>query len=144
MAITRRAIVDSFANRYGSTTKQDGKSSRLNALKIDNVGRDEGDEYEALHQHTKRINQFAPMARPRDHDDEANVRFLTKAVEGTEWTLNSQRRLPTEPSFQILRNEHYSSMRELDAFRDGSAKEPGTSTANFLRSLWRDSTEGRK
>lgn len=65
-------------------------------------------------------------------------------MEGTEWGLNAQQRIPTKPSLQILKNTIYSAMKELDEFCEGSSKELRTSAGNFRKSLWRDSKKGKK
>lgn len=68
-------------------------SSRLDALTIAKVRNKDEDKYEALDKLTKIVNHLASMARPKERDDEAKVRFLTKAVEGTECGLNFQQRI---------------------------------------------------
>lgn len=65
--------------------KQAEISIRLDALEKENVGDSGEDDCEAFEKFTKIINQFAPMPRPKDRDDEAKIGFLTKAVAGVEW-----------------------------------------------------------
>lgn len=52
-------------------------------IKMSDVKDKEDDDYAALEKLTNRIDQLAPMARLKDRDDEAKVRFLSSAVNGT-------------------------------------------------------------
>lgn len=60
--------------------KQTEPSNRFKAIRIENVRGDNEDDYEGLDRLNKRINRLGPMDREKDRDDEAKVRFLTKAV----------------------------------------------------------------
>lgn len=52
-------------------------------LKMSNVKDDAEDDYAALDKLIARMDQLGLMARPKDRDDEAKVRFLTRAVNST-------------------------------------------------------------
>lgn len=71
-----RQLCDSFGNRYALMTKQTKISNWLDSLKIKDVKAEGEDNYEAVDKLTARINQLVPMARIKDRDDEAKVRFL--------------------------------------------------------------------
>lgn len=72
-----KLLCDSFAARFASVSRQIEISSRLDAIKRDDFKEKDNDEYMVLDRLTRRINQLALMARLKDRDDEANVRFLT-------------------------------------------------------------------
>lgn len=65
-----------FLARFASMTKQCKISNRLDAIKLEDVREEEGDDYVVLEKLTRRINQLASMARIMDKDDEAKIRFL--------------------------------------------------------------------
>lgn len=50
----------------------------------------------------KRLNKLASLDRPTDRDNEAKVRFLKRAVEGTKWGLHAQQWIPVQPLYQQL------------------------------------------
>lgn len=75
---------------------------------MEDVREEDDDEYAALDRLTTRIDQLTPMARPKDRDDEAKVRFLSSAVNGTAWGLSALQRLPAERSYQRLINQRAS------------------------------------
>lgn len=71
----------------------------------------------ALEKLAQPIDQLASLARIKDRDDEAKVRFLTRAVIGTQWGLSSLQRTPNETSCQRFINALYTSMRELETYK---------------------------
>lgn len=76
-------MVESFGSSYASLTKKEVISNRLKAIKIDDVKEDDEDDYAALDRLTRRINRLVLIAREKDRDNEAKVRFVTKAVTRT-------------------------------------------------------------
>lgn len=78
------------------------------------------------------------MARPEDRYDEAKVKFLTKAVEGTKWDLNAQQSVPSELAFQSLTNSLCISTMELSTYHAKANKEPSTISGSLRKSLWKD------
>lgn len=91
-------------------------STRLEAEANESVGEDDGDDYATLDKLTRRINGLPAMARPKGRDDEAKMKYITKSVSGTKWSLHARRRISLEPSFQRLTNALYKSMRGPDPF----------------------------
>lgn len=121
------ALVEHPAYRFASITKRADTSSRLDLVKIDDLRQHGKDDYEALDKLTKRMNQLALAARMKDGDDEAKVRFLTRAVASTKRGSNAQQRAPIKPTFQRLMNALYTSIIEADTYRadkNGTKEEP--------------------
>lgn len=111
-----KILVDSIKSKCASITKKAEISSRLEAMRIEDVRKDNDVDYAALVGSTKRINQLAPIARSKDNDYEAKVRFMTKAVTRTTRGLHAQQRILPQQSFQCLANALYMAMRELVTF----------------------------
>lgn len=65
-------------------TKQRQISHQLDTIQLEDIGDDENDDYMALGRLAQRIYQLSPMARIKGRDDEAKVRFLTRAMVGRE------------------------------------------------------------
>lgn len=99
-----KQLEEAFSRRYASVTKQTEISSRLESLTTEEVGGEDEDKHKALEKLTQMRNELAPIARPKDRDDDIKVGFLTKAVQGVEWGLNAQQWIPPEPTFQRLIN----------------------------------------
>lgn len=105
-----------IAERVSSVTKEVEISNSLDALHFEDFREKDDEDYAALDKLTKRINQFSQMARTKDKDDGARVRFLTRAVVGIPWGLCALQSVSSEPSYQRLVNALYTSMRELDPY----------------------------
>lgn len=88
-ALNWKALCKSFAARFVSITEQTEISNRLDAISLEDVRSNEDGDYTALGKLTQRIDQLASMRRPKDRDDEAKVRCLTCAVNGTQWGLSA-------------------------------------------------------
>lgn len=85
---------------------------------------------------TKRINRVAPIARIKDGDDEAQARFVTKAVAGKRCRLHAHQRIPLESSFQRSFNALCTTMREIGTLQQQSAsEEKRDDTGVFRKSL---------
>lgn len=67
--------------------KTDRISNRFEVLRLKNMEEDGDDDYVVLARLTERANHLPPMARAKDREDEARVRFITKAVGRTKWEL---------------------------------------------------------
>lgn len=89
-------LCELFAARYSSFSKQTAISNRLESLRLNDVREAGDDNYAALDKPTTMINQLCPMARVKDRDDEAKVRFLSRAVIGTAWGLSALQRIPSK------------------------------------------------
>lgn len=80
-------------------TKRTKISYRLEALRPKYMKEHGDDDYAALDDLTKRINHLAPMARTTDREEEAEVLFLKRAVDSTQWGLAALHRTPLEQSY---------------------------------------------
>lgn len=74
-----------FAAGFASITKQTEISNRLDAIKLEDVRCEEDSDYKAPEKLAQRIDQLGSMARTKDRDVEEKIRFLTRAVNGTQW-----------------------------------------------------------
>lgn len=79
------------------------------------------------------------MARPKDRDEEAKVRFLREAVRGTEWGLRATSHVTDKYSYQSNISAMNTSLRDLALFKKACNKENNdTGQSQFMRkSLWR-------
>lgn len=91
---------------------------------------------------TRRINQLAPMARINDREDEAKVRFLTKAVIRTPWGLAALQRTHNDPPYQRFINDPYTSIRELGTYKEETQQTSKDTNICFCKSLWREKEKG--
>lgn len=76
-SVAWRQMVEKFKNSYASSTKRMELGNRLKAIGINDAREDDEGDYAALEKLIERISQLKPMAIPKDHEDEAKVRFLT-------------------------------------------------------------------
>lgn len=85
---------------------------------------EDADNYHAsLYALVENINRLAPMARSKDRDEEAKMRFLREAVQSrTEWGLIAAARVTEKCSYQIHISSMHSSLRYLAIFKKSNNK----------------------
>lgn len=82
----RADINATFDDRYASPTTQEDISSQLLHLSISQFRKPtDPDDKPALEALTNRINRLIKLARPRDREEYAKVRFFREAVIETDW-----------------------------------------------------------
>lgn len=113
-------------------------------MTIGEVRIEDEDEYEALDKLTKRINQLPLLTITKARDNEAEVRFITKAVEGTEWNLNDLQSRSAKPSFQRLTKALYASMKELGTYCSKKNIFDTGLLGNFRKYLWQGDKRSRQ
>lgn len=79
-----------------------------------------------------------------DRDDEAKVRFLTKAIVGTIWGLSTLQRAPGETSYQRVINALHKYMRKRDEFESENIQKRGSRSSGFRESLWKPTSKAKK
>lgn len=83
------------------------------------------------------------MASLKDRDDEAKVRFLRKAVAGTDLDLNLQERTPLELSFQRIKNALYTLLPKLRIYHAQAKTENINASGAFCESFGKEGQNKR-